>query len=593
MRPHPAEHVAQINKLKFLVPYICLILLTNSVAGGSSSGSEPVRDFPPQLTSELPFDVEEARVRDLVKHGKIIVAQREFDILAWQAFIALNWPATGGGQADTTKTLADSSSPRVWSFWRPASTIFLPNGDKPLPWGVPASLPSAVNLFRAKAAWRQTSTRADQNFQAFSGPLVDQNGKWVRYEVLVNHEEFDYFVKNELYSLDGQIAFSQREDNNEVRLPANDVRQKQRGAVEIKLAWKELGPNDDRTRFYTTRRKVNIAEPYVAGQAEPQTKEIEVGLVGMHIAMPTRSSPEWIWATFEQIDNVRVNRDSKGKPVHPNFFNPTQPQPNNVLPPKNAIIDPKTNQPVIVQNSISEPTTWVESLTTKPVQVSRVEVPTQGLLNPFDSQLSQSAQEINSQVQQLLKKQNSVFQYYELIGTQWPLHPSAPAVPGGEGSAPESITHKTPGDVIPVFLVNTTMETYFQKGRQSAGPLEEDDRLAPNAPPIDRTEVFGTESCVGCHYSAGICIGFKRNNGGEYETDKATGQRIPIFGKNGHFGKSGSANFSWLLQIEARSRPYQPSKVQASELSPRLDPVKFLDIENLRTLEENKSSNHE
>jgi len=21
---------------------------------------------------------------------------------------------------------------------------------------------------------------------------VDQNGKWVRYEVLVNHEEFDY-----------------------------------------------------------------------------------------------------------------------------------------------------------------------------------------------------------------------------------------------------------------------------------------------------------------------------------------------------------------------------------------------------------------
>lgn len=222
-----------------------------------------------------------------------------------------------------------------------------------------------------------------------------------------------------------------------------------------------------------------------------------------------------------------------------------------------------------------------------------MKVPTQGSLNPFDSQLSRSAQELNSQVQQLLKKQSSVFQYYELIGTQWPLHPNAPAAPGGEGSAPESITHKTPGDVVPVFLVNTTMETYFQKGRQPAGPLEQDDRLAPNAPPIDKTEIFGTESCVGCHYSAGICIGFKHNSDGNYEIDKATGQRIPIFGQNSHFGKSGSANFSWLLQIEARSRPYQPSKLQPTELSQRLNPAEFLDIENLRAQDQNKSSQHE
>jgi len=333
----------------------------NSIAGeSSSSSSEPVRPFPSQFTSELPFDVEQSRVRNLVKSGKIIAAQREFDILAWQAFIALNWPATGNGQPDTTKTPADSTSPRVWSFWRPAGTIFLPNGDTPLPWKAPASLPSALPLFRAKAAWRQTSTSADQNFQAFSGPLVDQNGKWVRYEVLVNREEFDYFVNNALYSLDGQIAFSQREDSNEIHLPFNDSDQKQRGAIEIKLAWKELGPNDDHTRFYTTHRKVNVAEPYRAGQTEPQTKEIEVGLVGMHIAMPTRSSPEWIWATFEQIDNVRVNRDAKGKSAHPNFFSPTQPQAVNVLPAKNAIIDPKTNQPVIVHDDTPakpEPTT--------------------------------------------------------------------------------------------------------------------------------------------------------------------------------------------------------------------------------------------
>jgi hypothetical protein len=30
----------------------------------------------------------------------------------------------------------------------------------------------------------------------------------------------------------------------------------------------------------------------------------------------------------------------------------------------------------------------------------------------------------------------SVFQYYELIDVQWPLHPNLPSVPGGEASAP-------------------------------------------------------------------------------------------------------------------------------------------------------------
>jgi hypothetical protein len=34
----------------------------------------------------------------------------------------------------------------------------------------------------------------------------------------------------------------------------------------------------------------------------------------------------------------------------------------------------------------------------------------------------------------------------------------------------------------------------------------------------------------------------------------ANGRKIPIFGKNGVEGLTGSANFSWLLQIEAKSK---------------------------------------
>ena len=490
---------------------------------------------PYSLTSALPFDVDVAKVTKLDADNKIIEAQREFDDLAWQAFIALNWPANAQGEADNSKNMSDVTSPRVWQSWRLADSIFLPNGEKPAAWGGTGNALGVPELYRMKAAWRQNTTSADENFQAFSGPLVDLNGKWVRYEVLVNHEEFDYLVDNELYNLDGQIAFSQKPVNNQVEFPVN-VGTSQHGAMEIKFSWKELGPGDDRSRFYTTKVKV------VTSEAQPQTKTIDVGMVGMHISMRTESSPEWIWSTFEQVDNAPLSTDQHALQQRHNFFNPPPAAPINTLPPTNA-----------PNNS------WYESLTTKPVPVERIAVPTQGALNPFDEAIGKSTEELNGIVQGLLRHAHSPFQYYKLIGTQWPVHPNAPAFAGGNNSAPESISNKMPGDMVPVFLINTTMETYFQKGAQPAGPLEQDDRLASSAPPIDTTPVIGTESCVGCHYSAGICIGFKKNMDGTYLLNSA-GQRTPVFGENSHFGKTGNGEFSWLLQIEAKAKPYTPAK---------------------------------
>src|ERR1019366_8073441 len=262
----------------------------------------------------------------------------------------------------------------------------------------------------------------------------------------------------------------------------------------------------------------------------------DAGLVGMHIAMHTKSSSEWIWSTFEQIDNVRRNPLEQGGMSHANFMNPNLTNaPLNVLPAKNADCT----------NGVCQ--TWYENLTTTPVQVARVKVLMQPGLNPLDEKLVDEVNALNSQVQELLHKKNSVFQYYELIGTQWPVHSNAPAFAGGQGSAPERITNKTPGDVVPVFLVNTTMETYFQKGSQAAGCLEQDNRLPDNCQ-TDSTPVVGTESCAGCHYSAGICTGYKRDVNGKPVITH--GVKTPIYGENGHSGRSAHGNFSWMLQIE-------------------------------------------
>jgi hypothetical protein len=507
-----------------------------------------------EVTGQLPYDVDVARVRRLVEQGNITAAHRQFARLGWAAFLALNWPAEANGSPSKNRTITDTESPRVWDFWRPVDTIFLDGGATPAPW---SDKPQYSAHYHWKSAWRQHTT-AGANLEAFSGPLVDQNGHWVRYQARVNREEFDYVMTNQLYSQDGQIRFSQRADGNQVDLPRN-VGTKTHGAIEIKLAWKELGPNDDATRFYTRELTAEVSAPPGPDGRPAEPRRFTAGLAGMHISMRTQSSPEWIWSTFEQIDNVRVNRYPDGRPVHPNFFDPSRAQPVNIVPAPNAIVDPSSGLLKVVTGANVVPDKWVEALTTTPVQVQRVQIPMQPALNPLDDALGAVTREVNAEMQRLLSEERSVFQYYELIDVQWPLHPNAPAAAGGANSAPESITHKTPGDMVPVFLVNTTMETYFQKGHQAAGALEQDDRLASGSAPIDATPIIGSESCVGCHYSAGIAIAFKRDIATGKELVDSQGYPCAVYGENAHFGKSGNASFSWILQLEARARKADPA----------------------------------
>ncbi|MEO8129624.1 MAG: hypothetical protein ABJF23_00010 [Bryobacteraceae bacterium] len=464
-------------------------------------------------------------------------AQKLFDIFAWQAFVALNSPASGNGGVGPI----NPNTPLVWESWQQTSQVFLPNGQKP------AWMPSpAAALDHFKAGWRQFPT-VNEGKQAFSGPLVDQNGRWVHYVSFMNRVEFDYVVKNELYNLEGQAEFVK---TNKIEFPENS--DTSYGSIEIKLAWKILTAAEERSnRFLVKRLPVVVYRPaapppadmppaaHVSGRSmagSSGTNPVEtLGLIGMHISMRTRSSPQWIWATFEQIDNTRLDfatGDSQHPlPGHPSLSNPDNPE---VLVSANLL--PAFNAKTTGGAASSD---WDESLRDiPPVEVLRIVPPPQG------------TQKVNLLAQAYLGSKNSVLRYYELNGTQWPKHPKAPAVPGGQGSAPESIMRKMPGEVVPVYLTNSTMETYFQKGLQAAAPLEQDNRT-----PLvfDTTMVFGTESCVGCHYSAGVCIGFRKDSAGKLLHD-ANGNKIPIFGENANGGSSANANFSWLLQLEARAK---------------------------------------
>jgi hypothetical protein len=538
--------------------------------------------FPKELSSKLPFDVDIRALRSLsatpqkeeppfdIADEKIPFAQRLFDIFSWQAFISLNWPASPDGSPDTAKTIGDAEAPRMWERFVEVSNVYRAGGAEPKPWDE-----AVKDSWSTRAFWMAgmglgkpvgdsgefQQPVLDESLQAFTGPMIDQEGKWVRYQAAMNKVEFDYLVENRLYSLEGEAEYSSK---HKISFPTNDGIARQ-GSMEIKLSWKQLDDRDDRSRFFVRNAKVvPLTGP---------TYSADFGLVGMHIAVRTQSSPTWIWATFEQVDNVSANdleHDTKGRSRRPSFYNSDNPtQAINQLAPKNSNpvqqYDPATGK----DTGPAVNTSWDESLTTEPTQATRV------------MPVPRATAELNGEVQAILGKQGSVFQYYELIGTQWPAVPSYPAFSNGVAtqpdgrllpSSPESILYKVPGKIVPLYLVNSTMETFFQNGNQPAGPLAADDRLPPGEL-ADPNVVFSTESCVGCHFSAGACIGFKRDSHGHFLLD-SKGYRVPIYGQNATRGLTGNADFSWLMQLRAQQAVYKKGPAeQVAKLDDALIPA--------------------
>ena len=286
----------------FLLRFFLVVLIFSCNPAFSETVSEKINSDvkpPPvtKITPNMPFDVDRILLAKLMAQDQKSQAQQLFDNFSWTTFLAVNWPASQNGEADRNKGLSDSQTPRVWEFYREASSIFLDQGEKPEPWSgssywkkVSNQASTERNLWMTNATGKPSHDVANLNesLQAFSGPLVDQNGNWVRYEVLVNETEFDYIFRNQLYNLDGQAAYTAK---NKIDFPPNDGT-KRYGSMEIKLAWKQLGPHDDPKRFLVRKAKVTHIIADKNGNLVPAEPTMEtMGLVGMHIAGAHRPPP--------------------------------------------------------------------------------------------------------------------------------------------------------------------------------------------------------------------------------------------------------------------------------------------------------------
>lgn len=351
--------------------------------------------------------------------------QATVDDWAWRLFIALNWPAstTERGVPDSSLGIGAPDTPVVWQTWKGPNEVFYPNGQQPAAWNEDGNppLPSictdagagkdgkAVIYMDAKGSGVPV---ADRTNQAVGYSLTAQNGQIVHYSITFSAEVFNYIYSGEYYNLTGQEKAA--DAGNGMDLPY--------GAMEMKASWVILDGSSalpDASRFYTTTSWVYTP---ATGEIQESCEVQTLGLIGLHFIrkVNVKGQPEWVWTTFEQVDNV---------PPFQTWQTPG--------------MDPEHTWPYTLFNKdcYSGGCTYNQSIEdgrnpADPTQVIRV------------VDIGADAKEINGSMPAFFRMfyPDSPWQYYELVEAQWTFDPQLQ--PNGQPT--------------PWSAANTTMETYLK-----------------------------------------------------------------------------------------------------------------------------------
>jgi hypothetical protein len=369
--------------------------------------------------------------------------QHGFDFYSWLTFIALNSPADG-------KNIVEGASPRKdartkWEDvknFRQLADIMRDKGQKPEAWGTPAEPPAAC----PKDAGQDMVIHLEEETfnQPFkTGPLIDQNGNYALFDILMNQVMFDYIVENGLYTKEGQLDFKQRDGRfsgspdvlsphapGVVNFPKGKVINDRRGAmgaIMLKVSWKIMDPVGDKglKDFHTINALVHTPEKIKDGVkiADATCVMKKLGLIGFHVGHKTTGAPQWIWSTFEHVNNVPEQADvNAGKALGPySLFNAR-------CKPKDCPVNQTPPFPWEPGKELKFHDAKFKSQITRAIPLTR------------------DVRELNKSFQALLK--GTVWANYQLIITQWP------------SDATNKIDRT--GVPAPTYLANTTLETYSQ-----------------------------------------------------------------------------------------------------------------------------------
>jgi hypothetical protein len=148
--------------------------------------------------------------------------------------------------------------------------------------------------------------------EATGAPLVDQNGRYVQFEIRVDPSLCGGVSRCRLYEQSCTLAALGAQ--SQFRWPAG-VAGKTPGVAEVKMAWRILetctlpdSPKascqpDDPTQFFWIG---NVSVDAFSPKDPVAMSGLTIGLIGFHLIQKTPTHPEFIWATWEHRANAPV-----------------------------------------------------------------------------------------------------------------------------------------------------------------------------------------------------------------------------------------------------------------------------------------------
>lgn len=204
--------------------------------------------------------------------------------------------------------------------------LFMPAGPKV---GYPGGATGALMLPRMRKS--QTTADIEDIFQAGPGKqvLVDQAGNIVYYANHLNRKYWEFVVSKKLYdpvTLKAVEPGSGSDGSPSPEFVIDSLELKSSWRVASHLGEKTFIPDADK-RFYVVETEIPLVAPNSQGiwTRTGETKTARMALVGIHVVGIVDKHHEFIWATFEHVDNA-PNCAELPKEGHWNFYNGTATQ---------------------------------------------------------------------------------------------------------------------------------------------------------------------------------------------------------------------------------------------------------------------------
>jgi hypothetical protein len=394
--------------------------------------------------------------------------QRGFDFYSWRTFIALNSPADGITSVDHAKADMPARWEDIDSF-KPLLDVMLPANLQPPKWPtdragmeaergrlVPKQCLELHQQFPDRMIVKMIEESFNEPFK--TGPLIDQQGHYAIFDILMNREMFNYITTNHLNTKAGQMSAAN--SGLTVDFPAGT--RDTLGAFMLKVSWKILVEDEIKAQNFHTVKALVLMPPPIDPKAKRKCVAKTLGLIGFHAVHKTVGRPQWIWTSFEHIKNVPDRDEVTARTFDGpySFFSvscKSDCPKENATPPR-----PWDPEPALELRFRKD-----DSFKSQIVRETPLGLATKNINKIFQSML-----------------QDSVWKNYMLVNTQWPsafactslrsLSFTAPAPKNDFVRQPDMTCSPAP-----TFMANSTLETYSQGD-------------VPQA----------SSSCIGCHGNA-------------------------------------------------------------------------------------------